>query len=124
MGIKKIFVKYDENSKYLSELQISKKNKFKAFIYAYLIALVLILSPIIFTAQFMIYSFYTNLVISLIAYEFMTFLILGEIFHHRLLIYFSETAKKNLTVTHIIDGLIYFVLTSICLLVVILFIRK
>lgn len=124
MAIKDIFHKYDENSKYLSELNISKKNKIKSFIFGYLIALIIMLSPIIFTAHFFIYSFYYKLVLTVIVIEFISILLLGEIFYHRLLMYFSEDEKKNLILTHVLNGFIYYGLSLICLLLVILIFRK
>lgn len=124
MAIKDFFIKYDDNSKYLEQLDISKKNKWLSLILGYGISLILMISPIIFTAHFFIYSFYYNLVVGLIAIEFVVFLLLGEIFNHRLQMYFSSNEKKKLTVMHIVDGFIYLILCIICLLIVIFFIKN
>lgn len=121
MKIKDILINYDDNNKYLEELNASKENRIKSFIFGYFIALMIVLSPIIICAHFFIYKFYFELIIFIISLLFVTFLTLGEIIHHKFLVYFSNvTEKRSLKLTYIIDTLMYLLICLIFFVVIVI----
>ena len=73
MGISKIVEIYKDNENYLNNLEVSNKDKIKAFIFGYLISLLLVASPIIITAHFFIYSFYFELVVRFKVYLYILY---------------------------------------------------
>ena len=121
MKIKQLLIEYDDNNKYLADLNLDKFTKIKAWIFGYLLALMIVFSPIIITSHCFIYNFYFELIVLVLALLIVLFLSLGEIFYHKLLIYFSKTElKKSLKITHIFDILMYLLICLICYVVILL----
>ena len=120
MKIKELFKKYDENSNLLANLDITKTDKTKSFIFGYLLSLLIVLLPIVITAHFFIYSFYYELVVLIITLIIVGFLTLGEIFHHNLLLYFSGNESVSLKVTYLLDTIMYLFMCMISYIVIIL----
>lgn len=120
MNIKNLLIKYEENDKFLNSLEISKKDKIKSLILGYLLSLLIILSPIIITAHFFIYSFYFDLVVLVLALLIVLFLVLGEIFSSKLMLYFSGKEKISLKITYLVNGFIYLIMCMISYGIIIL----
>lgn len=121
MKINDLMIKYDDNDKYLKELNISKSDKIKSLFFGYLLSLMILFSPIVITSHFFIYKFYFEIIVLVISLLVVLFLLLGEIFHHKFLIYFSKTTeKRNLAINYLINSLMYLLICLICYIVIIL----
>lgn len=120
MKIKELFIKYDDNNNFLNNLEIDKPEKIKAFLFGYLFALLIVLTPVILTAHFFIYSFYFDLVALILTLIIALFLSLGEIFNHKLLLYFSKCGPTSLKLTHLFDTFMYVVMCLISYVIIIL----
>lgn len=120
MKFKEFFQRYDEASTALKELDLNKFTKVKAFIFGYLIALIIVLAPIIILGHMYIYSFYFGYIVFIIGLFCVLFFSLGEILHHKLLVHYSGHEKLSLVPLHIMDTLFYLIICMLCSLVVVL----
>ena len=116
-----IFKIYEENNEFIDNLNVSKSERNKSFIYGYLISLIITAAPIIITAHFFIYSFYFKIVLAVLLLFILTFAILGEIISDKLLIHFSKSKELiNLKVTYILHGILYFLMILLGYIIIIL----
>lgn len=121
MKVNKIFSRYNENSEFLANLKTTKLEKIKSTILGYLISLIIVGSPAIILCHFFIYIEYFNLIVFLLSLFALTFVLLGEIFNHKLLISYSNCEViPSLKITYIVDFVIYFILCMIICIVIIL----
>ena len=111
----------EENNIYLANLEISKTDRIKAIVFGYFLALMIVFTPILITAHFFIYKFYYELIVVVITLLVWLLFTLGEVFYHKFLVYFNknEEEKRDLKVTHIMDGLIYLLMCLACSFVII-----
>lgn len=118
MKVKEMFNKYSLNNQFFDELDISKCKRFGIFILSYLISIILFISPIIIAANFTMYSFYRNLIIIIIVLLIIATFSVAKIINHKLLLYFTQSEKRNLVVNHIVDTIVYLILCLIALLII------
>lgn len=121
MKIKEFIKKYNKTNDYILNLEVSKTNRIKSLCFGYLIALLIVMTPIIISAHFFIYSFYHNLVIAVIALFVLIFICLGEYINHKLLIHFSKKEDiPSLKPIYIVDFTLYLIMCIALYLIILL----
>ena len=121
MQIKKIYEEYKYQSEYVISLNVTKEENVKALGLGYVFALLIVLIPVIITAQFFTYSEYYNLVLAILLVFATIFLSLGEIIHHKLLKKYSNDKRNtSLILKHVIDTLVYLLMFAFSYIFVIL----
>ena len=121
MQIKKIYEEYKYQSEYVMSLNVTKEENVKALALGYVFALLIVLIPVIITAQFFTYSEYYYLVLAILLVFATIFLSLGEIIHHKLLKkYSNDKRNSSLILKHAIDTFVYLLMFTCSYVFVIL----
>ena len=121
MQIKKIYEEYKYQSEYVISLNVTKEENVKALGLGYVFALLIVLIPVIITAQFFTYSEYYYLVLAILLVFATIFLSLGEIIHHNLLKkYSNDKRNSSLILKHAIDTFVYLLMFTCSYVFVIL----
>lgn len=119
MENKTLFEKYELELEALNSLEVSKKDRFKALLFGYLISLIIVFTPVIITCHFLINYYYFDLIFIVVGLLFLLFLIMGEVFNHKLLFSYADK-KLEVKTLHKLDFIIYLVFVVITYFLVIL----
>ena len=121
MKIKTFINNYELNNTKLMNLNISVKNRVKAFLMGYLLGLFIVISPIIILFNLTFYTHIQDLLTFALCMVACIFLILSDIFYHKALCLYEEKVKEiKFLPNYILNSIMYLVVCLISFVAIIL----